>query len=260
MNRNEFLLQLADQYRSEGYDVTMAAEATLPLELSNLRDHVDLIARKNGESIAIEVNRRDQLYQLNPPEAARIQALPGWSYDLAVYPPDWVDEIPLEDGEPSPEYVESLLAEAQRTLDVDQHRAAFLVAWSAIETAMRTAARREDLDIDRGVPPIRPDDLVLGRHHLRRGLRAAANLSEQEGSARPRSSCRSARAGRDRVHDRIREASSVRGAATGRRLSEAPLINRRRATSPLIPSPSPPAPRRARWWRRCWRSRTWRRG
>src|SRR5690349_19114398 len=144
MNRNEFLLQLADQYRSEDYDVTVAAEATLPPELSKLRDHVDLIARKNGKSIAIEVKRRDQLYQLNPPEAARIQALPGWSYDLAVYPPDGVDDIPLEDGEPSPEYVESLLAEAQRALDLDQHRAAFLVAWSAIETAMRTAARREE--------------------------------------------------------------------------------------------------------------------
>jgi hypothetical protein len=152
MNRNDFLLQLADQYRSEGYDVSTAGEGTLPPELSNLRDHVDLIARKNGRSVAIEVKRRDQLYQLNPPEAARIQALPGWSYDLAVYPPDGIDDIPLEDGEPSPEYVESLLAEARRALDLDQNRAAFLVAWSAVETAMRTAARREDLDIERGVP------------------------------------------------------------------------------------------------------------
>jgi hypothetical protein len=152
MNRTEFLQQLADQYRSEGYDVSMALEETLPPELSNLGDHVDLIARKNGESVAIEVKRRDQLYQLNPPEAARIEAHPGWRYDLAVYPPDGVDDIPLEDGEPSPEYVESLLAEAQRTLELDQYRAAFLVAWSAVETAMRTAARREDLDIEQGEP------------------------------------------------------------------------------------------------------------
>src|SRR5262249_42623223 len=108
--------------------------------------------RKDGESIAIEVKRRDQLYQLNPPEAARIQTLPGWSYDLAVYPPDGVDDIPLEDGEPSPQYVQSLLAEARRTLDLGEHGAAFLVAWSAIETSMRTAARREELEIKEGVP------------------------------------------------------------------------------------------------------------
>src|SRR5205823_14640426 len=59
---------------------------------------------------------------------------------------------PLDDGEPSPEYIESLLAEAQRLLDLGQPRAAFLIAWSAVESTMRTAARREDLDIEEGVP------------------------------------------------------------------------------------------------------------
>ena len=55
-------------------------------------------------------------------------------------------------AEPSPEYVESLLVEARRSLDLGQPRGAFLVAWSAIETAMGTASRREDLDIDEGGP------------------------------------------------------------------------------------------------------------
>jgi uncharacterized protein YutE (UPF0331/DUF86 family) len=152
MTRNEMLEQVADQYRSEGYRVTIAEGEVVPRELSHLSGHVDLIAQKNGESVAVQVKRRDQLYEINPPEIAGIQHLPGWSYDLVVYPPGGVDGIPLEDGEPNQEYVESLFAEAQELLDIGKLRAAFLVAWSAIESTMRTAARREDLDIEEGVP------------------------------------------------------------------------------------------------------------
>ncbi len=152
MNKNEILEKVAEQYRSEGYHVTIAAGGAIPPELSHLSDHVDLIARRNGDSVAVEVKRRDQLYQLNPPETAAIQHLPGWSYDLVVYPPRGVDEIPLEDGEPSSGYVESWLAESQQLLDLGRPRAAFLLAWSALESNMRTASRREELDIEEGVP------------------------------------------------------------------------------------------------------------
>jgi uncharacterized protein YutE (UPF0331/DUF86 family) len=152
MTRDEVLNQAADKYRSEGYSVTITAGGAVPPELSHLRDHVDLIAQRNGESVAVEVKRRDQLYEINPLEMAGNQHLPGWSFDLVVYPPSGVDGIPLEDGEPSPEYVESLLTEAQQLLDLGKPRAAFLVAWSAIESTMRTAARRESLEIEEGAP------------------------------------------------------------------------------------------------------------
>lgn len=131
----------------------MAAAETdlLPDGLSGLPGQIDLVAEKGGKYSAIEVKRRDELYEIGP-LAEAIKDLPGWDYDLVVYPPDGADEIPLEDGEPSPEYVESLLAEAQRSLDLGQPRGAFLVAWSATETAMWTAARREGLEIKEGVP------------------------------------------------------------------------------------------------------------
>jgi uncharacterized protein YutE (UPF0331/DUF86 family) len=148
-----FLQQVADRYRSEGYRVSMAAGlGALPAEIDSQREHIDLIAQKDGTYVAVTVKRRDQLYEINPLKALVQQQLPDWSFDLVVYPPSGVDEIPLEDGEPSLEYVESLLAEAQRLLDFGTPRAAFLVAWSAIESSMRTAARREDLDIEEGVP------------------------------------------------------------------------------------------------------------
>ena len=102
--------------------------------------------------MAVEVKRRDQLYEIHPLGEAVKQHLPGWSYDLVVYPPNGIDGIPLEDGEPAPEYVESLLTEAQRLLDFGMPRAAFLVGWSAIETVMRTTAGREKLEIGDGSP------------------------------------------------------------------------------------------------------------
>jgi hypothetical protein len=153
MTKREMLEQVAEKYRSEGYRVTMAAgNGVLPQPIDHLRDQFDLIAQKDQAYVAVEVKRRDQLHEIRPLDLAVKQFLPGWSFDLVVYPPDGVDGIPLEDGEPSPEYVDSLLAEAQQSLDSDRPRAAFLLVWSAIESAMRSAARRESLEIGDGAP------------------------------------------------------------------------------------------------------------
>ncbi|MGO9463492.1 MAG: hypothetical protein ACLQVF_04930 [Isosphaeraceae bacterium] len=153
MTRHEMMYKVADKYRSEGYSVMVAAgTGVVPKELDHLRDRIDLIAEKDGERVVVEVKRRDELYEISPLAVAVDQLLPGWSYDLVVYPPAGVDDIPLEDGEPSRAYVESLLTEAEELVDSGKPRAAFLVAWSAVETAMRTAALREQLDIKDGAP------------------------------------------------------------------------------------------------------------
>ena len=152
MTRQETMLKIADKYRSEGYSVIEAAgTGVLPQEIDHLRDRVDLIAEKDGLYLVVEVKRRDELYEISP-LAAVDRLLPGWSYELVVYPPAGVDDVPLEDGEPGPAYVESLLTEAEELVDSGKPRAAFLLAWSAVETAMRTAANRERLDIKDGAP------------------------------------------------------------------------------------------------------------
>jgi hypothetical protein len=102
--------------------------------------------------VVIEVKRRDELYDINPLAIAIQRNLPEWRYDLVVYPPDGVDGIPLEAGEPSPEYVESLLKEAQELLGFNKTRASLLVGWSATEAAMRAAAQREKVGIGNGDP------------------------------------------------------------------------------------------------------------
>jgi hypothetical protein len=153
MKKHDVLESVAERYRSEGYQVMVAANrGILPSEINHLRESVDLIAYKDDERVAIEVKRRDQLYEINPLAEAIKQNLPEWRYDLVVYPPDGVDGIPLEDGEPDPDYVEALLKEAHEFLDSGKLRASFLMTWAAAESAMRTAARRENLEIGNGDP------------------------------------------------------------------------------------------------------------
>jgi hypothetical protein len=154
MTKDETLKRVVEKYQSEGYRVTIAAgTGVLPPEIYHLRGHIDLIAEKDGDFVVVEVKRRDHLYEINPLEMTIQRNLPGFRYDLVVYPPDGIDGIPLEDGEPSPEYVESLLEEARQLLDLGKARAAFLIGWSAIETAMRTSGRCENLEIGDGSPP-----------------------------------------------------------------------------------------------------------
>jgi hypothetical protein len=78
--------------------------------------------------------------------------LPDFRYDLVVYPPGGVDDIPLEDGEPHSDYIESLLTEAHQVLDLGHVRAAFLIGWSATESTMRESMRREQLEMADGAP------------------------------------------------------------------------------------------------------------
>jgi hypothetical protein len=153
MTKDEVLQQVADRYRSQGYRVTVAAgTGVLPAAIDHLRQDVDLIAQKEGGFVAIEVKRRDRLYEISPLHEAVGRHLPGWSYDLVVFPPDGVDGVPLADGESSREYLESLLFEADELISLARPRAAFLVAWAAIESAMRVSAQRVGLEISDGAP------------------------------------------------------------------------------------------------------------
>ena len=172
----KFWEQVAEKYQSEGYHVTKAAgKGVVPAAIDHLRAQIDLIAEKDGEYVVVEVKKRDQLYEINPLEITVKRDLPGFRYDLVVYPPNGVDGIPLEYGEPSADYVESLLTEAQQLIDLGKPRAAMLLACSAIESTMRTAARRERLEI-KEIPALRFEDFVLRRGDFVRGLSSSPTV------------------------------------------------------------------------------------
>jgi hypothetical protein len=144
------LEKVAHRYRQEGYDVTLRPSAAdLPAFLANAE--VDLIARKGNESVAVQVKRRDELYDIGP-LAETVNAQPGWSYDLVVYPRPSDEGIPADATEPGGSYIDSLLAEADRLLGAGGMRGAFLIAWSAAEAAMREVGRRDAIEVNSNPP------------------------------------------------------------------------------------------------------------
>ena len=132
----EYLLtqKTAEEYRSRGYEVRLDASLDF---LPDFR--ADLLVCKADEVKVIEVKSRPSL-AADPriSELARvIDSMPGWSFELLlVGEPEKVD---------SPEGARSLesesigrrVEEAQKSLEAGLPEAAFLLAWSAAEAAIR---------------------------------------------------------------------------------------------------------------------------
>ena len=132
----EYLLtqKTAEEYRSRGYEVRLDASLDF---LPDFR--ADLLVCKADEVRVIEVKSRPSL-AADPriSELARvIDSMPGWSFKLLlVGEPEKVD---------SPEGARSLesesigrrVEEAQKSLEAGLPEAAFLLAWSAAEAAIR---------------------------------------------------------------------------------------------------------------------------
>lgn len=149
MNQRSLINNVAEQYRNEGYDVSVApGRDEIP---ESLRDQgVDLIARKGAESVAVQVKDRGQLYDLKPDEQPRLP--PGWRFDLVVSPANGADDFPRNGKKTEPAYTMSLVDEVEQLLPIGALRAAILIAWSAAESAMREVARRERIETEQATP------------------------------------------------------------------------------------------------------------
>jgi hypothetical protein len=147
MTEAEALNQAADRYRGEGYEVTVGSDKTsLPPELR--RPHPYLVARRDGESVFVEVWTQTKLHDL-PPNFLP----PGWRYDAVILPKPDHPDTPGPGAEATPEFTERLLNELDELVPRGAVRARFLLAWSAAEAAMRVAARREGIAAEATLPP-----------------------------------------------------------------------------------------------------------
>ena len=143
---SEYLLaqKTAEEYRSQGYEVERGA----PLEfLPGYR--ADLLVQKNDETKVVAVKARQSL-AADPriAEVARLlESKPGWSFELLlVSEPERVDSpegISSFDGE----HIARKLEEAERSLQIGLPEAAFLLAWSALEAAMRSRIEDQGISV-----------------------------------------------------------------------------------------------------------------
>ncbi len=150
---SEYLLarKTAEEYRSNGYEVQLEA----PLDFfPGFR--ADLLVRKGDEVKVIEVKSRPSL-AADPriSELARlIESKPGWSFELVlVGEPERVDSpagaLPFEG-----QGILRRLEQAEISLGAGIPEAAFLLAWSAGEAALRELIAAEGVSDRRIMSPL----------------------------------------------------------------------------------------------------------
>ena len=144
---------LAREYRGRGYEVTVEpSQSELPSFLAGY--HPDLLLRKSGESVVVEVKARKSLG--NDSQAREMAGLirnrPGWSLELVLVDVGEQIDAP-EDAHPfTMENILEGVAEAERLLGSGFSEAALLRAWAAAEASVRLLAEGEGLLIGRPTP------------------------------------------------------------------------------------------------------------
>lgn len=140
MTEQEAISQAAAKYRAEGYAVTLNPDpAAFPPELRTR--HPAMLATRNGTSVVVEVWSRDKLNELPPTFLP-----PGWQFDVVSLPSATPPDAPGPGPAATPEFTRQLLTELEDFLPKAAPQARFLLAWSAVESAMRVAAGRVGLD------------------------------------------------------------------------------------------------------------------
>src|SRR4051794_35300117 len=133
MDEPGMLSGLADEYRSQGYEVKVRPA---PDELPDFArgSEVDVLARRGREIVLLHVNEGGQ-----PTDVLK-------ATDVGI------------------EYVGSLVLEAEQLLRMGTPRSALLIAWTAVEAAARDLLRRGGAQADRLTPSSMLHELVrLGR-------------------------------------------------------------------------------------------------
>ncbi len=144
ITNSEYLVsrKTAEEYRSKGYEVLQETPLDfLPGFLA------DLVVRKGGETKVIEIRRRSSL-AADPRimELAQIvDSKPGWSFELIlVGEPEMLDS-PDEAHSFDHDGILRRLSDAERTLESGIPEAAFVLAWSALEAAIRESIAEQGI-------------------------------------------------------------------------------------------------------------------
>ena len=139
---NHLARKTAEDYRAQGYHVTFDAPLDFLPGCS-----ADLIARKDDQVRVIAVRTRASL-AVSPEMdelARRIDAKPGWSFDLLLVAEPQRLESPEGAQSFERERVLERIEEAETVLNEGHAESAFLLAWSACEAAVRLLIADQDV-------------------------------------------------------------------------------------------------------------------
>ncbi len=134
--KDEFLEGLRARYEEEGFSVTIRPG---PEQLPDFFGSYcpDALARKPGLNVAIEVKTRPtSATQRSLVEIRKLfEGHPDWQFNVAFMGSDPMQSVTIPAAAPS--IVRARVAEVTSLAGEGHHRAAFLLAWSLLEAAMR---------------------------------------------------------------------------------------------------------------------------
>jgi hypothetical protein len=151
------LANLADRYRSQGYQVVVRPE---PKDLPDFAKtfNVEIVARRDDASALVSAKKSPNELESAPNIADYAEATgeqPGWRFDVVVLGPN--DETMMPDQhdaqEPSEEEFRQQFETVERLLDAKVNQQALVGAWSVLEAAMRRRLQAEGEEVGWGSSP-----------------------------------------------------------------------------------------------------------
>jgi uncharacterized protein YutE (UPF0331/DUF86 family) len=150
----EKVLQLAAEYRKEGYEVFFHPSSDdLPDFLKGYRP--DLVLKRGNESVIVEVRSR---FSLNSPSTQYLRYLAqvveehsDWRFELVMTNSEDIIDSPNIEGSLQQSEIETRL-QAARQLVSQYPESAILYSWSLVEATLRLVADHEGLNLQRFEP------------------------------------------------------------------------------------------------------------
>jgi hypothetical protein len=147
----ERLLQLAEEYRDKGYEISFHPNPEdLPDFLRNYRP--DMIVRRGDEAVIIEVKSRRSLNsssrQYLQNLAQSVEQHPGWRFELVMTNPEDVVYSSRAESSLQQSEIETRLQVA-RQLATQHPESAILYSWSLVEATLRLVAEHEGMSLQR---------------------------------------------------------------------------------------------------------------
>ena len=150
------LIRVAGLYLSQGYQVVFRpGSAELPPFAKNFK--VEIVAKRGtqGVLVSIKKNRFEMAADSNLPRYAEIiSSQPGWRFDITILEGEDPAARELRGAQELPdEAIEKALDEACELVRTGFVRPALIIAWSALEAAMRRKLRASGETAGWGTPP-----------------------------------------------------------------------------------------------------------
>jgi uncharacterized protein YutE (UPF0331/DUF86 family) len=131
---SDFLQNYVSELEEQGYEVFIQPQSPiLPSFLKGFRP--DIIARRDGKSVVVQIVRKSEVRQKTLAEMATlIQANPGWEMRIVVVNP--TSDVSALSKQPL-EAIQQSADEVNKLRESGHSRAALLMAWSTFEALAR---------------------------------------------------------------------------------------------------------------------------